>query len=469
MGCSRCAEGVFFGARAPDTLAMQTYDLTTGPVRPLLRKLAMPAAIGIFCNTLYNLTDTYFAGKLSTAALAGLSVSFPVFFSIIAVGAGLSAGTTALIAFALGRGDIARARLLAAQSLSFGIIAGVLLTIVGLIFMRPLFVLLGASGDYLASAVQYMRIVFIGAVFFVGSYAVNAGLVARGDTHTLRNMLAVGALLNAGLDPWFMFGGLGIPAMGLSGAALSTILIQAGGLCYMIYRARRAGLFTAETWGQLRPRGEPFRRIFGQGAPSALNHVTIGVGIFVITYFASRFGDVAVAGYGVATRIEQVVLLPVLGLTSATLAIAGQSLGAGRIERVREAWHAGLREGLLVMLVGGALMFLFARPAIGLFASESNVVAIGVGYLHVTVFVLYAYVFLFITTSLLQAIQQPMYALWIGLYRQILAPLALYPLLTGRLGIFGLWLGVGLVTWSAALFTLAWGRRALRKLAHRSD
>ncbi|MBW7909642.1 MAG: MATE family efflux transporter, partial [Kiritimatiellae bacterium] len=93
----------------------------------------------------------------------------------------------------------------------------------------------------------------------------------------------------------------------------------------------------------------------------------------------------------------------------------------------------------------------------------------GVGYLHVTVFVLYAYVFLFITTSLLQAIQQPMYALWIGLYRQILAPLALYPLLTGRLGIFGLWLGVGLVTWSAALFTLAWGRRALRKLAHRSD
>ncbi len=443
---------------------MQTYDLTTGPVRPLLRQLAMPAAIGIFCNTLYNLTDTFFAGKLSTAALAGLSASFPVFFSIIAIGAGLSAGTTALIAYALGRGDLPRARLLAAQSLSFGIIAGLLLMVLGLVFMRPLFVLLGASGEYLESAIQYVRIIFIGTIFFVGSYAVNAGLVARGDTHTLRNMLAVGALLNAGLDPWFMFGGFGVPAMGLAGVALSTIMIQAGGVCYMILRARRAGLFTVETWGLLRPRAEPFRRIFGQGAPAALNHVTIGVGIFTITYFASRFGDAAVAAYGVATRIEQVVLLPVLGLTSATLAIAGQSLGAGRVDRVRDVWRAGLREGLVVMLIGGALMFAFARPAVGLFASDPQVVGIAVGYLHVTVFVLYAYVFLFITTSLLQAIQQPMYALWIGLYRQIAAPLALYPLLTAHFGPMGLWIGIGLVTWSAALFTLGWGRRALRKL-----
>lgn len=443
---------------------MISYDLTSGPVRPLLRKLALPAAVGMFCNTLYNLTDTFFAGKLSTAALAGLSISFPVFFSIIAIGAGLGAGTTALIAHALGRGDRDRARLLAAQSLSIGLIAGIALTILGLLFARRLFQLLGAEGEYLENAVCYIRIIFVGSIFFVGSYSVNAGLVARGDTHTLRNVLAVGALINAGLDPWFMFGGYGIPAMGLSGVALSTILIQAGGLGYMIVRAVRAGLLTAESWSHLWPRPEPFRRIFGQGAPSALNHVTIGVGIFVITYFASKFGDITVAAYGVATRIEQVVLLPVLGLTSATLAIAGQSLGAGRVERVHDVWRTALREGCLLMIAGGALVFLLAPRAMGWFAGDAAVVATGAGYLRIAVFVLCSYVFLFITTSLLQAVQQPMYALWIGLYRQIAAPLAVYPLLSTWFGPTGLWVGIGAVTWSAALFTFAWGHRALRRV-----
>lgn len=442
---------------------MHVQDLTTGPIRPLLRRMAIPAAVGMFCNTLYNLTDTFFAGRLSTEALAGLSISFPVFFSIIAVGAGLGAGTTALIAHASGRGDRQGARELAAQSLSFGIVAALVLTALGLWGARPLFIALGAEGAYLENALRYVHMIFFGSVFFIGSYAVNASLVARGDTRTLRNVLAVGALLNVGLDPWFMYGGLGVPALGLTGIALSTVVIQAGGLAYMIRRAARAGMVDAASLPLLVPRAAVFRRIFAQGAPAALNHLTIGIGIFVITYFASRFGDVAVAAYGVATRIEQVVLLPALGLTSATLAIAGQSLGAGRIERVAEVWRVALREGCLAMVLGGTLVFLFARTAMGWFAADPEVVAIGAGYLRIAVFVLWAYVFLFVTTSLLQAVQQPMYALWIGIYRQIAAPLALYPVLSSAFGPTGLWLGIGAVTWSAGLFTLAWGRRALRR------
>ncbi len=443
---------------------MHIHDLTTGPVRPLLRRIAIPAAVGMFCNTLYNLTDTYFAGRLSTDALAGLSISFPVFFSIIALGAGLGAGTTALIAHAIGRGDLPRARLLAAQALSLGLLASLALTVLGLLFSRPLFVLLGAEGAYLENALRYIHVIFAGTAFFVGSYAVNAGLVARGDTHTLRNVLAVGAVVNAGLDPWFMYGGFGLPAMGLSGIALSTILIQAGGLAYMIRRAVRAGLLDRESVGHLWPRAEPFRRIFGQGAPAALNHATIGIGIFVITYYASRFGDATVAAYGVATRIEQVFLLPVLGLTSATLAIAGQSLGAGRIERVGEVWRTALREGCILMAAGGIGIFLCARVALDAFSNDPAVIAAGAAYLRIAVFISLAYVFLFVTTSLLQAVQQPMYALWIGLYRQIAAPLALYPLLSAWFGPPGLWFGVGAVTWSAGLFTLWWGHRALQRL-----
>ena len=181
---------------------MQPSDLTTGPVRPLLRSIAMPAAIGMFCNTLFNLTDTFFAGRLSTAAVAGLSISFPVFFLILSSGAGLGTGTTALMANALGAKKREEARLLAAQSLSFGLLASILLTALGLWGAGPLFRLMGAHGDYLAAALTYIRVIFFGAVFFLGSYSVNAGLVATGETKTFRNVLAAGAVLNVGLDPW---------------------------------------------------------------------------------------------------------------------------------------------------------------------------------------------------------------------------------------------------------------------------
>lgn len=439
-------------------------DLTSGPIRPHVRRIAIPAAAGMFFNTLYNLTDTFFAGRLSTEALAGLAISFPLFFAIIAVGAGLGAGTTALIANALGSGDREEAKCLAAQALTLGLLLSLALTAIGFFTAHPLFSALGATGPYLESAVQYIRWIFAGAAFFVCSYAVNAGLVAGGDTRTLRNVLAAGAIANVGLDPWFMYGGLGVPAMGLNGIALSTVVIQAAGLAYMVRRAAKVGLLSLHGRGSFLPRAHYWGRIAAQGVPAALNHLTIGIGIFVITSVAARFGGDAVAAYGVATRIEQVVLLPALGLTSATLAIAGQNFGAGKIHRVAETWRVALWDGCSAMLAGGILVWLFAPELMALFAGDARVAALGSDYLRISAFVLWAYVFLFVTVSLLQAVRRPMYALWIGLYRQIAAPLAVYPALADAFGPKGLWLGIAGVTWSAALYTVWHARRTLRSI-----
>lgn len=443
---------------------MSAQDLTVGPIRPHVRRMAIPAAAGMFFNTLYNLTDTFFAGRLSTDALAGLAISFPLFFAIIATGAGLGAGTTALIANALGRGDRDEAKVLAAQSLSLGFLLSLALTAIGFFAAPPLFAALGATGDYLDSAVRYIRWIFAGSAFFVGSYAVNAGLVAGGDTRTLRNVLAAGAIANVGLDPWFMYGGLGVPAMGLNGIALATVVIQAAGFAYMWRVAARAGLLARQPLRGFVPSRRYFGVIAAQGAPAALNHLTIGIGIFVITSVAARFGGDVVAAYGVATRIEQVVLLPALGLTSATLAIAGQNFGARRIQRVAETWRVALWDGCGAMVAGGIFVWLFAPKLMSLFAGDEQVAVLGADYLRISVFVLWAYVFLFVTVSLLQAVRRPMYALWIGIYRQLAAPLAVYPALADALGPIGLWLGIAGVTWSAALYTLWHAHRTLRAL-----
>ncbi len=188
-------------------------SLTSAPIPRLTRRNAIPASIGFLFHTVFNITDTYFAGLIGTQALAALSLSFPVFFVIIAMGSGLQTGATACIATALGKGDKPQARILAAQSLLMGIIAGGALTIVGYTISPALFNLLGAEGAYLEDCLAYMQPIFGGTALFTILYMENAILNAQGDTVSFRNFLMIGALLNVGLDPWFIHGGMGLPAM----------------------------------------------------------------------------------------------------------------------------------------------------------------------------------------------------------------------------------------------------------------
>ena len=284
--------------------------LTATPIPALIRKIAVPASVGFFFNTMFNAVDTWYGGRISTQALAALSLSLPVFFLIIAVGSGLGAGTTALIGTALGKGDRQEAETFAAQGLSFGIAVSVILASVGIAGSPALFAFLGASGEYLRICITYMNIIFAGSLFFVTNYMLSAILNALGDTKPFRNFLIVGCLMNALLDPWFIYGGFGVPAMSFAGIALATILIQAMGSVYLYTRVRRTTLAAACRLVNLRPRLIPCREIARQGVPAAANLFTIGLGIFVITYFVSGFGKEAVAAYGAAMRIEQIMLLP---------------------------------------------------------------------------------------------------------------------------------------------------------------
>ncbi len=211
-------------------------DLTKDPIPGLVRKIAVPASIGFFFNTMYNVVDTFFAGFISTDALAALSISFPVFFIIIAMGSGISQGGTALIANALGEKDQAKAHHTCVQCLSFGAFFAVALTALGLLSAPMLFQILGASGEYLEIALDYINLILCGTLFIVIQSIANACLNAQGDTKTYRNVLIASFFLNCVLDPWFMYGGLGIPSMGIKGIALATIMIQFLGMLYVLHR-----------------------------------------------------------------------------------------------------------------------------------------------------------------------------------------------------------------------------------------
>ncbi|MGV3662196.1 MAG: MATE family efflux transporter [Prosthecobacter sp.] len=442
---------------------MSAPSLLDEPIPVLIRRIALPASIGFFFNTMFNFADTFCAGILGTDALAALSVSFPVFFLLLSAGSGLSQGTTALMANAIGAKEMQKARHVFAQALVCAVVIGLLLSGIGLLISPWLFGLLGAEGTHLRLSQDYMNVILLGGTFFILQMAVNAALNAQGDTKLYRNFLIIGFFANCVLNPILMLGWLGLPAMGVAGLALATVIVQLGG-CVMLWRGvRRRDLCREMPAALFKPDLSLIRDIVAQAGPAALNMLTVGLGIFVITWFAKHFGKEAVAAYGIATRIEQMVLLPTIGLNFAVLSLVGQNHGAGYFHRVREAWKTNLLYGVGLMLAGGALLFLLKDQALALFTSDPVVLRHGSDYLGVASVTLAAYPILFVTVFALQGMKRPGYGLWMGLYRQIIAPMIVFNGLAFTLGLgsWGLWWGIGLVTWSAALFALWWGWRAI--------
>jgi len=165
--------------------------------------------------------------------------------------------------------------------------------------------------------------------------------------------------------------------------------------------------------------------------------------------------------------VEQISLVPTIGLIIATLTLIGQNNGAKKFDRVRETLQVCMKYGLIIMTIGGILIFTFARELMGFFTDNENVVTIGVRYLHIAAFIFWAYTILFTSTSALQGMKRPLYAVWIGLYRQIVAPVIVFWFLATYLGwgLYGIWWGVFAVTWSAAIITAFYLRYVLKKVS----
>lgn len=442
-----------------------TTDLTKRPIPEVIRQVAVPASVGFFFHTMFNVVDTIWAGRIDTEAVAALSLSLPVYFIITSLSSGLGTGATALMGAALGSGNRKRAALIAVQMLGFGLILSAFLAWFGLTFSSPIFGWLGAEGTYLETCLAYMNPIFACNIATVLLYLFNAVLQTQGDTKSFRNVLVLTAVLNLGLDPWFIYGGFGLPAMGLAGVAWATVLLQGAGAVYLFFKARRTGLLRTDRGRNLIPRPKIYGEIAHQGFPASLNFMTIALGFFVIFRFVSRFGPEASAAYGIATRIDQVVLLPTIGLNVASLTITAQNYGAERIDRIRETMARCLKYGAWMLLPVAIPLALLAEPLMRLFSSDPGVIAVGTQYLRVDAFTLYGYVVIFISTSALQGMQRPMFAIWMGIGRQVLAPWLLFTLFTVRLGYgtLSLWLSIAAIIWTAALIAFAFARHVIRK------
>ena len=431
-----------------------------------MRDLALPASIGLFFQTMYNIVDSFYAGNISTLALAALGLSFPVFLLIIATSGGLSRGSSALIANSIGSRDEAKQDKYIAQSFSIGLIVSALLVMAGMFLTQPLFQMLGAEGEYLANAMAYMTPIFIGAPFFVLSNLCNAMLVASGDSRTFSRVLVIGFFLNLIFDPWFLYGGYGVPAMGIAGIAWATVVIQGAGCSYMIYCVLKRGLLKVIPLRRLLPDLRTYWEIAYQAVPASFNILQVAISFFVITYFLKTYGEASVAAFGVTTRIEQIGLLPALGLSAAIMALVGQNNGAARYDRIGKTMWVANRAGLIINTMTSLVMFFFARQLMQVFTDDAEVIDLGVTCLRVIAPIQWSYVMTAFYLAMLRALKRPMYAFFESMLRKVILPAPLFYLFVWqwKYEIEWIWYTVVVTNVLMTIVTISYGQYVLRKL-----
>lgn len=447
-------------------MSMQQNNLTEGSIKKALRQIAIPASIGFLFNTLFNVVDTYFAGQLSVSALAGLTISFPIFLITIALASGVGTGSTALAAIALGKKDQLGYHQIAKNALLVSCLIAVVLLIVSPFAIPWLLQVSGGTGDVLNEGLAYMNVVIIGAVFQILNFTFNGLLSAQGNTKPFRNFLIIGFFLNLILDPMFIFGWFGLPRMGTAGVALATVLVQVMGTIYLGISFFKSQGYDKALFIKSRLSVNAVRQLLKQGIPVSLNNATVSIGIFIIQYFIYQFGtNETIAGYGVAVRIEQIALLPTIGLNIATVALVGQNFGAQQWERILQSIKQAGKYALILLTVGLVIIYPFAPQLVGIFNQDPQVIQEGAHYLRIEGLAIYSYSMIGIASSVLQAIKKPYYALMIGVLRQFTPIFVFYAL--GQLlslGVTGVWWGIVFVNYTATILVWIIVYRLLNKL-----
>ena len=395
----------------------KSIKLTKDPIWTLLRRVTIPASVGSLFQTFYNLVDTWFAGRISAEAIGAIAKSFPIYFTIIAVGVGLGAATNALIGNSIGEKKIRVASLYVAQSLIFAVLVSIIVTIFGLNASNYLLGVMGSDEAGIILTREYLDIIFYGTFIVLIQISLNGTLNAQGDTRSYRNVLIFSFFLNIFLNPLFIWGYGFIPGFGIAGLAIATVISQSIGTIYLAFKVNNCQIRNYLKPQCFIPKFEYLKSLTNQAVPVMFSMLFIGVGIFNILYFIGKFGDLATAGYGAALRVEQVFLLPVIGLNTAVLSIGGQNFGAKAYNRIRELYTKALFFGISFMTVAGVIIFFGAEFFVSLFTDNQEAVMSGTIYLKVAALIGPIYPVFFITTAVFQAVKKPLYSLYLSILR----------------------------------------------------
>ncbi|MCV6589296.1 MAG: MATE family efflux transporter [Marinobacterium sp.] len=439
-------------------------DLLSGPIRPTLVRMTVPMMLGIVSLMLFNLADVYFVSQLGIEPLAALGFTFPVTFTIVSLAIGFGIGTSATLARLIGAGEQSRASTLATDNLLMTALIVILISLISLWLIDPVFRLMGAEEALLPLIRSYMSIWFVGSTFLVVNMVGNSAMRAGGDTVTPARLMAFSSALNLLLDPLFIFGAGPVPAMGIEGAALASVLswgVATLVVLHLLYHRRQLLVMPTLVPSRIM---QNWLLVMKIGLPAALSNMMTPIAGAVMTAVVAQHGPGAVAAFGVGNRLESLSLLVCLALSMTLPPFISQNFGAGQVERVVKGWQGAVRFALGWQLLVYIVLVVVRDPVASLFSDDADVrelialllliVPIGFGCQAVA----------FLTASAFNALHQPMRAMRLSVTRLFALYVPLGWVGSQLAGLDGMFAGLVLANVLTALLAGFWMNRHLRQL-----
>ncbi|PSQ27657.1 MATE family efflux transporter [Halobacteriales archaeon QS_9_68_17] len=353
------------------------FDLTSGDIAKPLFYLSLPIVVTNLLQTAYNLVDTVWLGRYSTDALAAISFAFPVVFFLISLGLGISIAGSILVAQNTGAGEERQAEFAASQTVTFAVVASVVLGAFGYVAVEDILRLLGAPADVLPGATAYLEIISLGMPFMFAFFVFMSLMRGYGDTITPMLVMFVTVVVNLALDPLLIFGVGPFPRMGIEGAGYATVFSRALatviGLTIMFRGDRGVEIHLS----RMAPDLGYLRKLLRVGVPASVEGTGNAVAVNLMLVIVGAFPTAVVAAYGVGVRVFSVIFLPAIAVGRGVETMAGQNIGAGEEDRAATASNFAARSMFAVLAGVGVLVWVGAAPVVSVFSDDPAVVETG--------------------------------------------------------------------------------------------
>lgn len=441
-------------------------DLSQGNIKKHIWNLAWPMMLSMFFYTMYNLVDAYWVSKLSPESIAAVSISQIALFIMIALGFGITVGSGVIMSMHIGAKKMDLAGKILGQSFVLSVIAGVFFTIIAIIFRNPLLIASGATGDIFNPALDYFTITSAGATLFFVLIAVMFSFNAQGDTFTLTKLFALSTAINLVIDPLLIFGGGPIPAMGISGAAIATLISQALFIMIAIRSLSKSERIVPFKFSNLSFDWESVKKVLAIGIPASLTQIIFPLGLALLTFIVGDvFKEAGAVALSLGFRVEFFAYLPASGFGFAAMSMIGQNIGAQKEKRVKKSFNTALMFaaggaagiGLLVAIFSGSVISIFTQDQIvfGYTQSYMWIVAISYGFLAA----------LMVESTSFQALGKSWNGFWIFILRSLVitAPLAYLFSHVLNYPITAIWAAVAVGNTIPAIIGFFWIRKKIEE------
>ncbi len=424
--------------------------------------LAWPVMLSNAFQTVYNLTDAFWLGKLGPEAVAAPSIAWPIIFLLISLSGGFGIAGLALVSQYIGAGEPEKANKAAGQLLTILLTASSIAAIVGFFLAESILKLMNVPEGILSGTTSYLKITFLGLPFMFSHFGFQALLRGYGDTRTPMILSVSSALVDTILDPFFIFGWLGLPAMGVTGAALTTVITRGVSGVIGMYLLFSGKVGIKLKLAHLKPDFHLMKRIFSIGLPSSIGQSGTALGFNLLTSLISTEDSVLggtgllLSAYGIGNRISSLVQIIIIGGVSALSTMVGQNIGADQTERVREIVKKLFIAFIAMSIVESIFIYLLRIPIYQFFIDNESVISLGSTYITFFIPFIPFFTIFRLCTSVFEAAGKTRISMSLSLIRlwgmRILLSCIFYYVF--KMGVNGIWLGLALGNLGAAILSI---------------